>query len=105
MATKDKAAKELVELSADQAGYAAKNLANAGEKVVEELLPQLPTGDEGFAFALRISNKTALAATAGLGAYAGVKLGKRVWEYKKARDEKKAREERKPKIVREPPAA
>jgi hypothetical protein len=89
MADKSKAAKELVELSGDQAGHAAKNLAAAGEKAVEELLPQIPMGEEGFAFALRVSNKTIVAGSAVLGVVAGVRVGKRVWELKKARDAKK----------------
>jgi hypothetical protein len=108
MASKDKAAKELVELSADQAGHAAKNLAAAGEKVVEEILPKASSSSEGLGFAFWVGPKTVVAATAGLSAYAGVKVGKRVWEYKKARDAKKALKEdltAKPKIVREPPAA
>lgn len=108
MADKNKAAKELVELSADQAGYAAKNLAAAGEKAVEDLLPQIPTGEEGFAFALRVSNRTLTYGTAIVAGVASVKLGQRVWEYKKARDAKKALKEdltAKPKVVREPPAA
>ena len=93
MATKDKAAKELVELSADQAGHAAKNLAAAGEKAVEELLPQIPMGDEGFAFAIRVSQKTLMVGTAVAATAASVKAGKRIWEFKKERDAKKALKE------------
>lgn len=90
MPDKTKTAKELAELAAEQGEHAAKNLAAAGEKSVGNLLPQIPMGEEGFAFQLRISNKTLIIATVAAGTIYSTKLGSRLWEAKKARDVRKA---------------
>lgn len=91
MPDKSKTAKELVELSAEQSEHAAKNLAAAGEKAVGNLLPhRVPMGEEGFAFGVRISNKTIATVAAGLGVFYGARIGNRLWDYKKARDARKA---------------
>lgn len=78
MPDKTKDAKELLELAAEQGEHATKNVAAAGSRLADELLPE---GTEGIAFAIRLSNKAVTGLAIGVGAVVGVKVGRTVGDH------------------------